>query len=68
MSKLMTAAEAAEMLRISEVTLNTWRRSGKGPVAFRIGARKLFYDRVDIESWIQEQKEATRTESRKALR
>lgn len=37
MSKLMKAAEMAEVLQVSEKTLTRWRAEGRGPEFLRLG-------------------------------
>lgn len=48
---LLTQAEAAELLRLSERTLERWRVVGGGPVFCKLGKRVL-YRRADLEKWI----------------
>lgn len=57
----LTSIEAAELLRRTPVTLERWRRLRIGPPYFRIHGRVL-YDRVELETWMAEQKRATLVE------
>ena len=42
--------EAAELLRLSERTLERWRVEGMGPPFRRFG-RRIVYARADLERW-----------------
>jgi excisionase family DNA binding protein len=48
---LLTQAETAELLRLSERTLERWRVTGGGPVFCKLGKRVL-YRKADLEKWI----------------
>lgn len=48
----MTTKEAAEYLRHSEVTLEQWRLSGKGPKFYK-PAGKVIYDKDDLDDWLR---------------
>jgi hypothetical protein len=50
-SPLMTVNEAADYLRLSIPTLNRYRVNGCGPMYQKIGPRRVFYDRQDLEAW-----------------
>ena len=50
-SPLMTVNEAADYLRLSIPTLNRYRVSGGGPVYQKIGPKRVFYDRQDLDAW-----------------
>lgn len=45
---LLTPAEAAQALRVSERTLERWRTTGAGPAATRIGPRRIAYRVSDL--------------------
>lgn len=49
---LLTQAETAELLRLSERTLERWRVSGDGPVFCKLGKKRVLYRRDDLEKWI----------------
>ena len=53
-SILLNTPEAAEVLRISAITLHRWRNAGKGPPYVEMG-RKVYYRRTALELWIQQQ-------------
>ncbi len=52
--QLYTDREAAEYLRISQVTL--WRERTKGKITFRRAASKIIYTRADLESYLESTK------------
>lgn len=51
----LTAAEAAEFLRLSEVSLARWRTEGRGPT-FRKFSRRVVYSRDDLLAWAENQR------------
>lgn len=44
--------EAAEILRLSKSTLNTWRVIGKGPSYLKVGGR-VRYKAGDLREWLE---------------
>jgi excisionase family DNA binding protein len=48
---LLTQAETAELLRLSERTLERWRVIGGGPAYVKLGKRVL-YPRTELHRWI----------------
>jgi excisionase family DNA binding protein len=48
---LLTQSEVAELLRLSERTLERWRVIGGGPAFCKFGKRVL-YRRADLDQWI----------------
>ncbi len=50
MTNYFTQREAAEILRISERTLERHRLTGTGPVFIKAG-RRVLYRPADIEAW-----------------
>ena len=56
--KLLTIAEAAEVLRTPVATLRYWRHRNTGPRSFRLG-RRVLYRRDDLLVWIDAQREDT---------
>jgi hypothetical protein len=54
--RLVTLAEAAELLRTPAATLRYWRYLGTGPDSFRIG-RRVMYRYADLCAWIDDQKD-----------
>ncbi|UKJ74257.1 helix-turn-helix transcriptional regulator [Azospirillum brasilense] len=51
--RYLTEHEAAELTRLSTRTLQRLRQNGKGPSFIRLSARRLVYDRSDLESWLK---------------
>lgn len=47
---LLSAAEVAELLDITEELLRKWRQYGKGPAGRRVG-HAWVYCRRDVERW-----------------
>ena len=50
MQTYLTQREAAELLRLSERTLERHRLAGTGPCFVRLG-RRVVYRKVDLEAW-----------------
>ncbi|AYJ33224.1 DNA-binding protein [Corynebacterium xerosis] len=50
---LLTAAETAQYLRISEGTLRNWRAEGRGPAPLHMG-RRVVYRATDVAAWIDD--------------
>lgn len=55
---LLTAPEVCAILGIELKTLYNWRTTSRGPRATRIG-KYLRYDLVDVETYIDNQREQT---------
>ena len=53
--QLLTTTETAGLLNVPEATLRWWRHQGTGPRAFRLGARKVMYQRADVLAWLDHQ-------------
>ena len=51
---LLNTTETAKELRLGIATLHRWRKAGKGPPFIEMG-RKVYYRRIDLENWIQQQ-------------
>ena len=51
-TNLLTTEQAAACLGISEVTLATWRRAGKGPNYSRLGHHTVRYDKAQLDAWL----------------
>jgi predicted DNA-binding transcriptional regulator AlpA len=51
--KLLTEIQAADLLRMSSRTLQSWRGKGVGPPFIRAG-RAIRYRRSDVLSWATE--------------
>ena len=56
--RLLTTAEAAEMLNTPPATLRWWRHCGTGPRSFRLGSRKVMYRAEDVRRFIDVRYEA----------
>lgn len=55
--RLLTPAELAKILPITERTLENWRLDGKGPPYVRLGSgahNKVVYSWPAVEAWIGE--------------
>jgi excisionase family DNA binding protein len=52
-SKLLTAAEVSEHLRVPIATLYVWRHRSEGPPAIKVG-RHLRYRVRDLEAWLEQ--------------
>lgn len=51
--QLMRQEEVANLLAVSERTLEAWRLSGAGPPYVRLGSKKAVrYKRSDVEAWL----------------
>lgn len=50
MSRLLTAAEVAEILGVPVKTLYAWRYKGQGPRAAKVG-KYLRYAEADVRAW-----------------
>ena len=51
--ELLTTEEAAEHLRLSPRTLETYRVTGEGPRFCKLGKR-VFYRRTTLDAWLNE--------------
>jgi len=57
MSSLMTPAELANMLRVTERTLDNWRDSGTGPPYIRLGNQRhhrVLYNLSSVLAWLDQ--------------
>ena len=52
--QIFTDKEAADYLRISQVTL--WRERKKGKISFRRAASKIVYTQKDLENYLESTK------------
>lgn len=50
-TKFLTTAEVAELLRTPLETVRFWRHIGKGPASFKVG-RRVLYEVADVEAFI----------------
>lgn len=58
MPERMTLRQASEYLNVPENTLRWWRTCNQGPRSYALG-RKVFYDRADLDQWVESQKAVT---------
>jgi len=63
--ELLTTEEVAALLRRPPSTLRQWRADHRGPVSFKLHGC-VVYDRSEIERWVEEQKEASRSDQKSA--
>ena len=64
-SRLLTPAEVAERLGLSEYTLTTYRQRGIGPRFLRLGgSNAVKYDSRDVEDFLEAQKVQSIAEER----
>ncbi|MFC6509342.1 helix-turn-helix domain-containing protein [Promicromonospora citrea] len=50
---LWTLDELCAFLRTTPATVHTWRKSGRGPRAYRVG-RHLLFAELDVRAWLAE--------------
>lgn len=50
---LLNTKEAAEVLRMSAISLHRWRGQGKGPKFVELG-RKIYYRPSDLDAYLEE--------------
>lgn len=55
----LTTAEVSALLGVPPETLRYWRHLNKGPQSYRIGDKRVVYDRADLDDWLAAQKAAT---------
>ena len=55
---LIPSAAVAARVGISPVTLTEMVAEGRGPRAVRVGTKKIMFDPVDVNLWIEQQKSA----------
>jgi excisionase family DNA binding protein len=51
--RLLPQAELAQLLNVSERTLERWRMEGVGPAYIKAG-RRVLYRRQDVECWLDD--------------
>jgi predicted DNA-binding transcriptional regulator AlpA len=57
---LLTEAEAAEALRISQRHLQRLNELGEGPPRTRLGERRIAYPRDGLTEWVRHRTSATK--------
>lgn len=50
---LLTVTDVLEILGVTRNTFDKWRRSGKGPVAYRLPNGSLRFRKSDVEAWFE---------------
>lgn len=59
MPEYMTTEEVADLTRLPPETLRYYRHLGdRGPRSFKLGGRRVLYERGDVLAWIEEQRAA----------
>ncbi len=53
--RLLTTAQAAEVLNVPVGTLRWWRHAKTGPRSFALGPRMVRYRHSDLVAWLEEQ-------------
>ena len=57
--KLLTTAEVAGLLRMTEHTVRLWRASGRGPAFIKLSESaqgRVLYRRVDVDAFLDAQR------------
>jgi excisionase family DNA binding protein len=57
--QLLTTAQAAEILGLSEGTLSTWRCTRRTVVPYLKVGHCVRYERSDVEAWVRSQRQGT---------
>ena len=52
MTEILTTDQAAALLALGRSTLEKWRCTGAGPKFLKLGARRVGYDKADLDEWI----------------
>jgi predicted DNA-binding transcriptional regulator AlpA len=50
---LLTVVDLLEILGVTRNTFDKWRRSGRGPVAYRLPNGSLRFRKSDVEAWFE---------------
>jgi DNA-binding transcriptional MerR regulator len=58
MPTLLTRAEVADLLRVSEECLRTWEQRGVGPSVIRISDRVARYSSDEVRDFLSRRREA----------
>lgn len=57
MGAFMSTSEVSAETGIPTETLRYWRWLGdRGPASFKLGPRRVVYDRQEVERWVEEQR------------
>lgn len=57
--ELLGVAAVAKLTGVSPGTLRYWRSIGAGPASYKLGGRRVVYERAELDRWLAEQKAAT---------
>jgi predicted DNA-binding transcriptional regulator AlpA len=60
---LVTTEELAAMCGVAPNTCRYWRHVHQGPKFFKVGGKRVFYKRADVEEWIEDQYRAANPET-----
>ena len=52
MAEILNTHQAAALLAIGRSTLENWRCTGAGPKFLKLGARRVGYNKADLDEWI----------------
>lgn len=66
--ELLTVPEVIALTRVPEGTLAYWRSIGKGPAWFRVGGRRVVYERAVVTEWLTKQKSQSQEQQAKQNR
>jgi hypothetical protein len=55
-SPFLLTLEAALYVGLTPVTLDKLRLTGGGPPFYRVGSKRVVYDRADLEAWVRSNK------------
>ncbi|MDO5535515.1 MAG: helix-turn-helix domain-containing protein [Propionibacteriaceae bacterium] len=64
LDRLLTPADLAARLGVSERTLARWRETGSGPTFIRTGGRSPRYSPDDVDEWLLNQRRTSTAEER----
>lgn len=65
---LLKQRQAADLIGVSERTLECWRSRGSGPPFVKISRRAVRYRREDIDQWVGERVQRSTSEERCSAR
>lgn len=51
---LLTVTDVLEILGVTRNTFDKWRRSGRGPAAYRLPNGSLRFRKSDVEAWFED--------------
>jgi predicted DNA-binding transcriptional regulator AlpA len=65
--RLLTQKQLAQLLNVSERTLERWRVEGRGPRFVALGPRRRGYRLSDVEDWTQAQTFGSTAEAKRDM-